>query len=69
MGPDEDHFNVNNSVYTNMIAKIALTVPSEAFSLFKQKVNSAYKKFADDIYIPFDKINQYHPEYDTYKKG
>ena len=69
MGPDEDHFPVSNSAYTNMIAKIALLAPSQAYSLVNISVQSAYKKFADQIYIPFDKEKQYHPEYDGYAIG
>uniref|UniRef100_A0ABM0M8F4 Acid trehalase-like protein 1-like n=1 Tax=Saccoglossus kowalevskii TaxID=10224 RepID=A0ABM0M8F4_SACKO len=60
MGPDEYQRNVNNSAYTNVIAKLSLMLPYYA---------ERYKTIADKLYIPFDKENQYHPEYDGYTRG
>ena len=70
MPPDEDCIKVNNSVYTNEVARIALAAPEYAFSLCN-KTETHWKEFAkpENIYMPFDEKRDYHPEYDGYKYG
>ncbi|KAK3591601.1 hypothetical protein CHS0354_013784 [Potamilus streckersoni] len=66
MPPDEYHWPVNNSVYTNCIAQIALLLPKYAMGLLHQKAPVKYEEIANKMYIPFDNQLQYHPEYDGY---
>ena len=66
-GPDEYHYDVNNSVYTNVIAKINLEFAIYLFGKFKIDVPESWKDIAAQMYIPFDEENQYHPEFDGYK--
>ena len=71
MPPDESHYNVNNSVYTNVIAKIAMQAPYKICN-FLGLPKDQYKPLkdkADKIYVPFDRPNLYHPEFDGYKLG
>lgn len=63
MPPDEDRGVVNNSVYTNVIAKLNLEF---AINMIKNTPKN-WKKIAENIYIPFDEQRQYHPEYEGYK--
>lgn len=66
MPPDEYHWPVNDSVYTNYVAKISLqTVEKIPFANSKK----SYKNIADNIYIPFNVTGQWHPEYDSYEEG
>lgn len=66
MPPDEYHWPVNDSVYTNYVAKISLqTVEKIPFADSKKN----YKTIADNIYIPFNVTGQWHPEYDSYQEG
>ena len=67
MPPDEYQRNINNSVYTNVIALLAMEAPMTAFKLLG-KLTDHWKHF-QNIYIPFDETLQYHPEFDTYQKG
>ena len=68
MPPDEDNTRVNNSVYTNEVARLSLAAPEYIFSLLN-KSETHWKQFADNIYMPFDKDHHYHPEFDGYKYG
>ncbi|XP_077977259.1 protein-glucosylgalactosylhydroxylysine glucosidase-like [Glandiceps talaboti] len=69
MGPDEYHQSVKNSVYTNVIAKISLNLPYYAAKMINATLPADWKNIADNMYIPFDKEHQYHPEYDGYRNG
>ncbi|XP_070568257.1 protein-glucosylgalactosylhydroxylysine glucosidase-like isoform X1 [Ptychodera flava] len=69
MGPDEYHQNVNNSVYTNIVAQISLQLPYYAAKFINASVPPEWKDIADKMYIPFDEEKQYHPEYDSYTNG
>ena len=66
-GPDEYHYNVNNSVYTNVIAKINLEFATYIFKMFKKEVPERWSEIAAKMYVPFDKELDYHPEFDGYK--
>ncbi|XP_078001372.1 protein-glucosylgalactosylhydroxylysine glucosidase-like [Glandiceps talaboti] len=69
MGPDEYHQNVNNSVYTNVVAKISLNLPYYAAKMINATVSVDWKNIADKMFILFDEEHQYHPEYDGYTNG
>ncbi|XP_013981556.1 protein-glucosylgalactosylhydroxylysine glucosidase isoform X1 [Salmo salar] len=69
MPPDEYYYNVNNSVYTNTVAKFSLEFAVELAALLKYPAPQEWQQVADKIKIPFDQKQKYHPEYDGYKKG
>ncbi|PIK33903.1 putative acid trehalase-like protein 1 [Apostichopus japonicus] len=69
MGPDEYHQNVTNSVYTNSIAKISLTLPSLAARKLGTVASPKWQEIADKLVIPFDPKKNYHPEFDGYQLG
>lgn len=71
MGPDEYHYPVNNSVYTNFIAVKNLKLAEYCNNLLGVHFNKTllYKLVAHNIYIPFDTQQQYHPEFDNYTNG
>lgn len=69
MPPDEYHHQVNNSVYTNRVAKLSLELPAFVDELLGQPSKQLYKDVANSMNIPFDKGHRYHPEYDGYVQG
>lgn len=62
MPPDEDRGVVNNSVYTNTIAKLNLEFATKMI----KGAPKEWVTIATKMYIPFDNEKQYHPEYDGY---
>lgn len=66
-GPDEYHYNVNNSVYTNVIAKINLEFAVYILQHFSTEVPSTWSKIAMKMYVPYDRTHKYHPEFDGYE--
>lgn len=69
MPPDEYYSNVDNSVYTNAVAKYSLLFAVELASLLQRPVPPEWQEVAEKIKIPFDPEVKYHPEFDGYKKG
>lgn len=69
MPPNEYHHQVNNSVYTNLVAKLSLELPGFVDELLGQPSKQLYKDVANNMNIPFDKVQRYHPEYDGYVQG
>lgn len=69
MPPDEYYYNVNNSVYTNTVAKLSLQFAVELAEVLQHPVPDQWKQVAEHIKIPFDQESQYHPEFDGYIKG
>uniref|UniRef100_A0A3Q0R8C7 Protein-glucosylgalactosylhydroxylysine glucosidase n=1 Tax=Amphilophus citrinellus TaxID=61819 RepID=A0A3Q0R8C7_AMPCI len=67
MPPDEYYYNVNNSVYTNSVAKL-LQFAVELAELLQHPAPKEWQAVAKYIKIPFDQEHQYHPEYDGYIK-
>ncbi|XP_014672824.1 PREDICTED: acid trehalase-like protein 1 [Priapulus caudatus] len=65
MGPDEWHYPVNNSCYTNTIAQISLRLPSDAFP-DSPRLKQKWIDIADHMYVPFDAKMNYHPQHDGY---
>ena len=64
--PDEDAGIVNNSVYTNAIAKISIGFGVELYEMFGQKYTPLWKDIIQKMKIPFDQKLQIHLEYDGY---
>lgn len=62
MPPDEDAEVVNNSAYTNTIAKMNLEFAYEVLP----NASESWKTIAQNMYVPFDATNNYHPEYEGY---
>ncbi|KAI1895646.1 hypothetical protein AGOR_G00108370 [Albula goreensis] len=69
MPPDEYYYNVDNSVYTNTVAKNSLLFAIELANLLRHPVPQEWSDVANKIKIPFDTEINYHPEFDGYKKG
>lgn len=69
MPPDEYYYNINNSVYTNTVAKFSLQFAVELAGLLNHPAPPEWQQVADRIKIPFDPVVKYHPEFDGYKKG
>ena len=69
--PDEYADHVNNSAYTNSVAIYSLQYAAAAATLLGEPPSSyaPWIDAASRIVIPFDSVNQYHPEYDGYKNG
>ena len=61
--PDEDHFPINNSAYTNTMAKISLATAN------KYAYKGMLSSIIDQIYIPYDSVLDYHPAFDGYTNG
>ena len=70
MPPDEYAREVNNSIYTNYIAKVNLLTANYVACLTGQPTNSAASErrrhVADQLYMVFNATDQYHPEYEGY---
>lgn len=69
MPPDEYYYNVNDSVYTNAVAKFSLQFAVELASLLQHPAPTEWQHVAEHLKIPFDNESQYHPEFDGYTKG
>nr|XP_057931529.1 protein-glucosylgalactosylhydroxylysine glucosidase isoform X2 [Doryrhamphus excisus] len=69
MPPDEYYYNVNNSVYTNTVAKFSLQFAVELADLLKHPAPKEWHDVAENIQIPFDQQSLYHPEFEGYSKG
>ncbi|ESP00135.1 hypothetical protein LOTGIDRAFT_226064 [Lottia gigantea] len=69
MGPDEWHFPVNNSAYTNTAARLAIETGVTAMIRRGQSPPSHWTDIINNMYIPLDNQYQYHPEYDRYSRG
>ncbi|XP_061174432.1 protein-glucosylgalactosylhydroxylysine glucosidase-like [Saccostrea echinata] len=66
MPPDEWHQQVNNSAFTNAVAKLSLLLPEFVCNLTNTKPDPRFKAIADRLYIPYDRKIDYHPEFDGY---
>ena len=64
--PDEYHYPVNNSLYTNVVAKINLLFAQEAADILGEEVPELWSTIAEKMYIPFDNKRNFHPEYEGY---
>jgi trehalose/maltose hydrolase-like predicted phosphorylase len=67
MGPDEYHFPVNNSVYTNVAAAETLRIAARAAKVMCMPTAPEWDRVADGLRIPFDEDLGIHPQYDGYQ--
>ncbi|TNN87016.1 Acid trehalase-like protein 1 [Liparis tanakae] len=69
MPPDEYYYNINDSVYTNTVAKFSLQFAVDLADLLQHPAPKEWQEVAEHLKIPFDEESQYHPEFDGYNKG
>ncbi|XP_042641242.1 protein-glucosylgalactosylhydroxylysine glucosidase isoform X2 [Tyto alba] len=69
MPPDEYHYRVDNSVYTNVLAQRSLNFAADVARDFLIPVPEEWVDCAKKIKVPFDAEKKYHPEYDGYSPG
>jgi trehalose/maltose hydrolase-like predicted phosphorylase len=66
MGPDEYHFPVDNSAYTNVAAAETLRIATRAAKVAGVAADPAWSRVADGLRVPFDEELGIHPQYDGY---
>eukprot|EP01113_Clastostelium_recurvatum_P039091 TRINITY_DN5929_c0_g1_i2.p1 TRINITY_DN5929_c0_g1~~TRINITY_DN5929_c0_g1_i2.p1 ORF type:complete len:711 (+),score=173.12 TRINITY_DN5929_c0_g1_i2:162-2135(+) len=64
--PDEYAVNVNNSVYTNVVAVYSLQFATQVANHFQQPADPKWSEIASSMIIPFDTKQQIHPEFEGY---
>ena len=69
MCPDEDANGVNNSAYTNAIAKQTFAWTAQAAEILGKQVPAEWSKIAKGIVLPYNAAKKFHPEYDGYTNG
>mgnify|MGYP002655284544 CR=1 FL=1 len=75
MGPDEDHDDIDNNVYTNVDAAINLYFGEYAGCACKKEFGwseADYEKFAKvarSLVLLYDAERDYHPQYEGYEEG
>ncbi|KAH1172401.1 hypothetical protein KIL84_008019 [Mauremys mutica] len=69
MPPDEYHYSVDNSVYTNAVAQRSLNFAADVARDFQIPVPEEWQEVAKKVKVPFDGARNYHPEYDGYNPG
>ncbi|CAG0885595.1 unnamed protein product [Darwinula stevensoni] len=72
MPPDEDHPDVNNSAYTNVVAAYSIFFIEHLYCLMDKVLGPEWEDFmaiARRLKLPYDPEMDYHPEYDGYPLG
>ncbi|XP_058447939.1 protein-glucosylgalactosylhydroxylysine glucosidase-like [Malaya genurostris] len=75
MGPDEDHHNISNNVFTNVVAAHNLMFGSFAGCLCEGVVESSeserqeFTKIARALTLVYDEMRDFHPQYAGYTLG
>lgn len=73
MPPDEDHVNVNNSAFTNVVAGYSIYLAQYVACLTgdqsQEEEANEWGEIAWRLKLPLDEVNQYHPEFDGYDLG
>ncbi|XP_059612820.1 protein-glucosylgalactosylhydroxylysine glucosidase-like [Phlebotomus argentipes] len=76
MGPDEDHHNVTNNVYTNVVAGYNLYFSEFASCLCKEVLNlqeyelvEKWSEIARQLTLLHDSEHDYHPQFEGYERG
>ena len=69
MGPDEHHWPVDNSVYTNVIAALSMRTAEYAALLAGAAPHPQWQKVASAMLVEYCSKYSYHPEYDNYTRG
>eukprot|EP01121_Diplochlamys_sp_Union-15-3_P009573 TRINITY_DN2608_c0_g1_i2.p1 TRINITY_DN2608_c0_g1~~TRINITY_DN2608_c0_g1_i2.p1 ORF type:complete len:415 (+),score=76.41 TRINITY_DN2608_c0_g1_i2:115-1245(+) len=67
--PDEYAVNIDNSVFTNVVAGMALNFTVQCGALLNFSTPSQWTEIASNIKIPIDSKNNIHLEYDGYNGG
>jgi trehalose/maltose hydrolase-like predicted phosphorylase len=62
---DEGRIGINNDTYTNSIAKKNLEIAIQAGNILKKDINPKWEEVKDNIYIPYDSLNQIYPTYEN----
>jgi len=70
-GPDEYHYEVDNSCYVNTIASLTLLAAANLSAICKMPVPSNWTLIASGLFksIPFNATGHFNPEYEGYKYG
>jgi trehalose/maltose hydrolase-like predicted phosphorylase len=66
MPPDEYHYPVNDSVYTNVVAASALSFAAEAASLVHAQAGANWTHIASHLRVLVNTTGNYHPEFAGY---
>ncbi|BFZ07038.1 hypothetical protein BsWGS_10077 [Bradybaena similaris] len=66
MPPDEYNFPVNNSAYTNSIARVTLKFANDLNRIHGLPENVTWSNISKKLYLPYDKNLDYHPEFDGF---
>ncbi|NXQ69730.1 PGGHG glucosidase, partial [Quiscalus mexicanus] len=69
MPPDEYHSQVDNSAYTNAVARRSLNFAAVLARDLLLLAPEEWEDRARKIKVPFDEERKYHPEYDGYSPG
>ncbi|XP_012159096.1 protein-glucosylgalactosylhydroxylysine glucosidase [Ceratitis capitata] len=71
MGPDEDHANVTDNVYTNVVVKKALQFASftRAICASANDLPDVWIDIVQRMHILYDENLDYHPQHLGYKRG
>ncbi|NXT81415.1 PGGHG glucosidase, partial [Zapornia atra] len=69
MPPDEYHYRVDNSAYTNVVAQRSLKFAADVAQDLLIPVPEEWVDCAKKVKVPFDAEKKYHPEYDGYSPG
>ncbi|XP_055712919.1 protein-glucosylgalactosylhydroxylysine glucosidase-like [Phlebotomus papatasi] len=76
MGPDEDHHNVTNNVYTNVIAgynlyfsEFASCICRKVLNLQEYEVVEKWSQIARQLTLLHDSEHDYHPQFEGYERG
>ena len=64
--PDEYHYPVNNSVYTNVVAGMAIEFAISAAGILGRPAPPLWTAVAGNLVVLFNATAQMHPEYDGY---
>ncbi|CAG9133486.1 unnamed protein product [Plutella xylostella] len=72
MGPDEDHFNITNSAFTNVVAGYSLYLAQYVSCLCKSyyltKNPDHWADIAWSLALPYDETLDYHPQFSGYTR-
>ena len=60
---------MNNSAYTNYGAVLSIRLATQAAIAAGREPGKNWSEIADNMYIPFDARQQYHPEWEGYTAG
>lgn len=66
MPPDEYHYPVNDSVYTNVVAAAALSFAAEAAALVHAQAGANWTHIASHLRVLVNITGNYHPEFADY---